>query len=75
MIDHVIQTFAVVLLCYGLWETGNYKLRGPIIAAIAEVFVVAVGINHGAWSVVMIGTILFFIQLRNAWIWWRDEQN
>jgi len=71
MIDTIVQTLAVVLLCWGLWETGNKKVRGPVLAAIAELFVIVVGITHGAWSVTLIGVILFFIQSRNAWLWMR----
>ncbi len=75
MIDFIVQFLATSLLLVGLWLMGNKKLSGPILACLAEVFTTAVGIMHNAWSIVVIGAVLFIIQGRNAIKWYKEGRN
>jgi hypothetical protein len=72
MIDFIIQTLCTVFLFTGLWATGNYKLRGPLLCFVAESLTTVVGITHHVWSIILIGAILFVVQLRN-FIKWKHE--
>lgn len=72
MVDFLIQSAAALGLFYGLWQAGNIRLRGPFFAMLAEVFTVAVGIMHEAWSIWVIGGVLFFVQGRN-FLKWKKE--
>lgn len=70
MLDFTVQFLATVLLLSGLWIMGNKRLLGSLLAFIAEFFTVFVGIMHDAWSITLIGAVLFLVQLRN-FIKWR----
>ncbi len=72
MIDFIVQFLGTALLFAGLWLMGNKRLLGPFLAFIAELFIVVVGVTHGAWSIVVIGIGLGFIQARN-FLKWRSE--
>lgn len=72
MLDFVIQTLSAVPLLTGLWLMGNRRLLGPFLAFVAEFFTTLTGIRHGAWSIVLIGAVLFVVQGRN-FLKWRAE--
>ena len=72
MIDFFIQLFAAVPLLVGLWLMGNKRLIGPFLCFLAEGFTTAVGIMHHAWSIILIGIVLFFVQARNFLKWRRE---
>jgi len=72
VLDFVIQFLAAVPLLIGLWLMGNRRLVGPFLAFIAEAFTTTVGITHHAWSIVLIGVVLFFVQGRNFFKWRRE---
>jgi hypothetical protein len=72
MIDFIVQFLAAVPLLVGLWLMGDRRLLGPFLAFIAEAFTTAVGVTHGAWSIVLIGVVLFFVQGRNFLKWRRE---
>ena len=67
--DFVVQFLATSLLLYGLWVMGNRKLKGPFLAAVAEIFTTLVGTTHHAWGIVVIGVVLFVVQVRNFFLW------
>ncbi len=72
MIDFIIQALAAGPLLVGLWLMGNGRKIGPFLAALAEIFTVLVGVMHNAWSIVLIGAVLFVVQGRN-FIKWHKE--
>jgi len=72
MIDFVVQLSATVLLLAGLWLMGNKRLLGPFLAFLAEFFTTIVGIQHKTWSIIVIGSVLFVVQGRNFWKWYRE---
>jgi hypothetical protein len=72
MFDFLVQSLAAGLLFYGLWTTGDTRLRGPATCFMAEIFTTIVGVTHHTWSIVLIGGVLFFVQLRN-FLKWRAE--
>jgi hypothetical protein len=72
MVDFIVQALAAVLLFFGLWSMGNNQLRGPFVTMVAEIFTTAVGIMHHTWSIILIGTVLAFVQGRN-FLKWRKE--
>ncbi len=72
MFDFIVQSLATVLLLVGLWLMGDKRLLGPFLAGVAEVFIVVVGWTHGAWSIVVIGVFLGFVQARN-FLKWKKE--
>jgi hypothetical protein len=51
---------------------GDQRLLGPLLAALAEILTTAVGIMHGAWSIVVIGVVLFVVQTRNFVKWYQQ---
>lgn len=71
MTDFIVQFLAAFLLLVGLWQMGNNKLIGPFLAFVAEFFTTIVGIQHHAWSIVVIGAVLFVVQGRNFYKWRR----
>jgi len=70
-IDLFIQTAAVVLFVWGLIESGNLRLRGPLLALGSELCFIWVGIMHDAWSVFAVGVIIGVVQLRNFVKWYK----
>ena len=72
MIDFIVQFLATALLLIGLWLMGNKRLLGPFLAFVAEFFTTIVGITHQAWSIIIIGAVLFVVQGRN-FLKWRKE--
>jgi hypothetical protein len=72
MIDFLVQALATILLLVGLWVMGNKRLLGPFLCFLAEGFTTAVGIMHHVWSIILIGAVLFVVQVRN-FIKWRAE--
>lgn len=72
MLDFLVQLFAAVPLLIGLWLMGNKRLWGPFLAFIAEIFTTMVGISHHAWSIVLIGAVLFVVQARNFVKWYLE---
>lgn len=71
-LDFVIQFLAAAPLLVGLWLMGNKKLSGVFLCFIAEAFTTTVGITHHAWSIILIGVALFFIQGRNFLLWRKE---
>lgn len=70
MIDFVVQGLSALLLFAGLWLMGSEFVIGPALATIAELFfTLVVGVTHHTWSIVLIGGVLFFVQLRNTLKW------
>lgn len=69
MIDFIVQALSAGLLFWGLWECGNQRRRGPLLACAAEAFTTAVGISHGVWGIVLIGVVLFVVQFRAFVLW------
>jgi len=57
--DFIVQFFAASLLLSGLWIMGNKRLLGPFLAFIAEAFTTVVGIEHKAWSIIVIGAVSY----------------
>lgn len=72
IIDNTIQGAAAALLFAGLWLTGNKRLSGPALAAVAEIFTFMIGIWHETWSIILIGAVLFVVQSRNFVVWFRE---
>jgi hypothetical protein len=72
MLDFIIQFLAAVPLLIGLWLMGNKRLLGPFLCFMAEGFTTTVGIQHHVWSIVVIGAVLFVVQLRNFLKWRRE---
>lgn len=72
MLDFLMQFLCAVPLLLGLWLMGDKRLLGPFLCFIAEGFTTAVGVTHRVWSIVLIGVVLFVVQLRN-FIKWRKE--
>lgn len=72
MIDFIVQALSAFPLLLGLWLMGDKRLSGPLLAFIAEFFVIIVGITHDAWSIVLIGVCLAFVQGRN-FLKWKKE--
>lgn len=72
MLDFLIQFLAAAPLLIGLWLMGNKRLLGPFLCFAAEGFTTTVGVMHGVWSIVLIGAVLFVVQLRN-FLKWRAE--
>jgi hypothetical protein len=72
LIDFFVQLFAAVFLFAGLWLMGSKRLAGPFLCFIAEGFTTAVGITHHTWSIILIGVVLFFVQVRN-FVKWKKE--
>lgn len=73
VVDFAVQATAAVGLFYGLWQSGNTRLRGPLACFIAEAATTLVGIKHPeAWSMIVIGGVLFIVQLRN-FLKWKKE--
>jgi hypothetical protein len=70
--DFLIQLVGTVLLLGGIWIMGNKRLLGPFMAAVSELFMVVIGIQHHAWSIVVIGFVLFAVQARNFWKWRKE---
>jgi hypothetical protein len=70
--DFLIQLVGTVLLLSGIWFTGNKRLLGPFLAFISEFFMAVIGVQHHAWSIVVIGSVLFVIQGRNFLKWRKD---
>ncbi len=70
--DLLLQSLSAFPLFYGIWQTGNNRLRGPVMTFIAEFFTTTVGIMHGVWSLILIGLVLFIIQGRNAYKWHKE---
>jgi len=75
MVDFIIQFLAASLLLVGLWLMGNKRLAGPLLAFLAEIFTTIVGVQHHAWSIVVIGSVLFVIQGRNFLKWHSEGIN
>ncbi len=73
MIDFILQLLSALPLLVGLWLMGNKKLLGVLLACIAEVFTTVIGITHGVWNIVLIGAVLFIVQLRNFIKWKREN--
>lgn len=69
MLDIALQLIATAMLLYGLYYMGNEKLRGPALAASAEVLWVCIGFSHGVWGLILLSSILAVMQFRNAWKW------
>lgn len=69
MIDFLIQLVGTALLLAGIYYSGNVRLLGPFLAFISELFMVVIGLQHHAWSIVVIGSVLFMVQLRNFVKW------
>lgn len=72
MIDFILQILSALLLFYGIWQTGNNLLRGPVITLFAELLTIFVGVIHGVWSLILIGIVLFIIQGRNSRKWFKE---
>lgn len=72
MIDFIIQTLGAIPLLIGLWLMGNKRLIGPFLCFVAEFFTTVVGITHHVWSIILIGDVLFVVQLRNS-LKWKNE--
>ena len=70
--DFVIQFLGAIPLLVGLWLMGNKRLLGPFLACIAELFTTIVGVTHHAWSIILIGVVLFFVQGRTFFKWRRE---
>lgn len=64
-----MQFLAAVPLLVGLWFTGNKRLLGPFLCFLSELFWIGVGVMHNLWSAILIGAVLFMIQLRNFLKW------
>ena len=73
MIDFILQAAAVGLLVLGLWLSGNKDARGPLLAAIAELLWIAVGIMHSVWGLVALSAVLAVVQAR-AFILWKGDK-
>lgn len=72
MNDFIVQALSVFPLLVGVWLTGNNRLSGPALSCFAEIFVVIVGVTHSAWSIVLIGVCLGFVQARNFFKWKKE---
>lgn len=68
-LDAAIQLFATGLLLWGLYEMGNIKLRGPVLAGISEALWVVVGVTHDVWGLAVLSLILAVVQARNTITW------
>lgn len=67
--DTALQMAATALLLWGLYEMGNVKLRGPVLAGISEALWVMVGVAHDVWGLAVLSLILAVVQARNAVHW------
>lgn len=72
MLDFTVQALSAGLLFVGLWLMGDKRLLGPALCCLAEMFCVVVGVVHDVWSLVLIGMVLFLVQLRN-FVKWSNE--
>ena len=72
MMDFIIQALAAGPLLLGLWLMGDKRLWGPFLCFFAEVFTTVVGVQHHAWSIILIGSVLFVVQGRNFLKWRRE---
>lgn len=69
MLDLLVQSIATCLLLYGLYQMGNERTRGPMLAAVSEILWVIVGVVHSIPGLIFLSLVLAIVQLRNWWQW------